>query len=378
MKKVLFLVVAVVTLMFTSCKKEYTITVQSNNEEWGTVKGSGTYAKGAEISIEAIAKNGYKFVSWQDGNTDNPRSITVKSDETYIATFAAESGSGEEPIGEPIFSVSETQKVFFSPGNLQWSATNGGSSSTTHAVAGGGTAAGTWRFAPNQWEISGADNKNISSTYNGWIDLFGWGTSGYKQVPWYTSTKSTAYGDGEKDISGTNYDWGVYNAIINPKTRTTDAPGTWRTLTVDEWRYLLETRTTASGIRYAKALVNYVRGLIIVPDNWSNAIYTLDSTNISEATYLSNTISTNDWVEKLENAGCVFLPAACFRIESGYDSYLEDFGFYWSSSYGSDDSYSPDSEHAYALFFSSMSLLYADGLAGRATGQSVRLVRNSE
>ena len=76
MKKVLFLVVAVVALLFTSCKKEFTITVQSNNESWGSVVGSGTYAKGTVISIGAIAKSGYRFVSWQDGNSDNPRTIT--------------------------------------------------------------------------------------------------------------------------------------------------------------------------------------------------------------------------------------------------------------------------------------------------------------
>ena len=71
MKKVLFLVVAVVALLFTSCKKEFVITVQSNNESWGSVIGSGTYAKGTVISIGAIAKSGYRFVSWQDGNTQS-------------------------------------------------------------------------------------------------------------------------------------------------------------------------------------------------------------------------------------------------------------------------------------------------------------------
>ena len=154
------------------------------------------------------------------------------------------------------FSVSATQKVYFSPGNLQWSATNGGNTATTHAVAGNGTAAGTWRFAPNQWDTIGANNSNVSSTYTGWIDLFGWGTSGYNnKYPYMTSTTDIDYGNGNNNILGTNYDWGVYNAIYNPKTQTTDAPGTWRTLTKDQWVYLLNTRPTASSIRYAKATV---------------------------------------------------------------------------------------------------------------------------
>ncbi len=342
-------------------KKEFTITVQSNNEEWGIVKGGGTYAKGAEISIEAIAKNGYKFVSWQDGNIDNPRSIMVKTDETYIANFASEgSGGGEEPRLE-VFSVSATQKVFFSPGNLEYSTMG------SHAVAGGGTATGTWRFAPNQWEIIGIDNKNISSTYTGWIDLFGWGTSGYNnKYPYMTSIKETDYGNGENDIAGTNYDWGVYNAIYHPKTQTTDAPYTWRTLTTGEWVYLLDTRSTVSGIRYAKATIAGVKGLIIVPDNWSQTIYSLSSTDWSGADFTSNIIGENDWA-KMEAAGCVFLPAAGGRSETSV-KYVGFYGYYWSATYYGSD-------YAYYLYILSSTLYPSDGNY-RSSGRSVRLVKD--
>ncbi len=75
-------------LLFVSCKKEFTVTVVSNNNEWGTVSGGGTYTEGTVISIEAKANNGCKFISWQDDNTENPRSATVKSDETFVAIFA--------------------------------------------------------------------------------------------------------------------------------------------------------------------------------------------------------------------------------------------------------------------------------------------------
>ncbi|MBR0072882.1 MAG: T9SS type A sorting domain-containing protein, partial [Bacteroidales bacterium] len=76
------------------------------------------------------------------------------------------------------FSVSANTQVIFSPGNLQWSATDGGFTSTTHLTA-DSTAEGTWRFAPNQWDTIGAGNSNISPFCSGWIDLFGWGTSGW-------------------------------------------------------------------------------------------------------------------------------------------------------------------------------------------------------
>ncbi len=64
-----------------------TITVASGNDSIGTVSGGGEYEFGAEVTITATAYEGYRFVSWNDGNTDNPHTITVTEDATYIATF---------------------------------------------------------------------------------------------------------------------------------------------------------------------------------------------------------------------------------------------------------------------------------------------------
>lgn len=54
------------------------------------------------------------------------------------------------------FSVSDSTKVYFSQGNLQYQASTN-----------------TWRFAEHQWDYVGNDNENISEKYAGWIDLFG-------------------------------------------------------------------------------------------------------------------------------------------------------------------------------------------------------------
>ncbi|MBR4453708.1 MAG: T9SS type A sorting domain-containing protein [Bacteroidales bacterium] len=267
----------------------------------------------------------------------------------------------------PVFSVSATTQVVFSPGNLQWSATNGGNTATTHAVADSSTAAGTWRFAPNQWDAIGAGNDNISSTYTEWIDSFGWGTSGYNnKYPYMTSTTDTDYVNGNNHIAGTYYDWGVYNAIYNPKTNTTDVPGTWRTLTKDEWVYLLNTRPTLSSIRYAKATVCGSVGVIIVPDNWSNIYYILTNVNTSSATYTSNIISATDWA-KMESAGCVFLPAAGSRWYI-YIGGVGSSGDYWSTTYY-------DSNNAYYLgfYWSTLDVSYNHFLHD---GLSVRLVKD--
>ena len=293
-------------------------------------------------------------------------------------------------------SVSANKVVDFAPGNLQW--TYNGS----HKIAGGGTATGRWRFAEHQWDYVGdatygtvyidahtkSNNEDISSTYTGYIDLFGWATSGYHDAsdpynrfyyPYnndYTTvdyyTNNYGYGPStnmtDPDLVGTsaNYDWGVYNAIQNLQLSLTENPGTWRTPTKDEWNYVINTRSTSSGIRYAKATVNDVPGLIIVPDNWSTSTYTLNSTNTSNAAYNTNVINAATWTT-LEKAGCFFLPAGGCRQASYVDDPSEH-GCYWSST----NTYSFNS---YSFDFYSMGI-DPQSYHARYEGLSVRLVRD--
>ena len=75
---------------------QYTLTVVSSDEAMGTVTGSGRYPAGSEIVITATANKGYSFQKWHDGNTDNPRTVTVIADATYTAIFAAAPTAGTE------------------------------------------------------------------------------------------------------------------------------------------------------------------------------------------------------------------------------------------------------------------------------------------
>ena len=76
------------TAMFAEDQQAmYTIMVLSSNDSMGTVLGGGSYEIGTQVTIAAIPANGHRFVSWNDGNTDNPRVITVEGDAIYIATF---------------------------------------------------------------------------------------------------------------------------------------------------------------------------------------------------------------------------------------------------------------------------------------------------
>ena len=72
--------------------QQYTVTVNANNDTMGMVYGGGTYDEGTVITLTATANSGYRFVQWQDGTTQNPRTVTVTGDATYTATFEQEVG----------------------------------------------------------------------------------------------------------------------------------------------------------------------------------------------------------------------------------------------------------------------------------------------
>ena len=63
----------------------YSLSIASSNEDWGTVE-EPTCEGG--IIITATPKIGYQFVTWSDGNTDNPRKLELTQDTTLVAEFA--------------------------------------------------------------------------------------------------------------------------------------------------------------------------------------------------------------------------------------------------------------------------------------------------
>ncbi len=293
----------------------------------------------------------YALYAEKSGNTYTKEEVDAKIAEAVATSGGAGAlvkGDVKKVNGaiQAAFSVSATEKVYFSQGNLQYKASTN-----------------TWRFAENQYDMIGADNSNISSTYSGWIDLFCWGTSGYNgKNPYMTRTDHSDYGvvgDAYADIAGTNYDWGVNNAISNGG----NTKGQWRTLTYEEWSYLMNERPNASRLR-SQARVNGINGYILLPDNWEGASL-LDFID-QAGSYLFNKYSAVEW-EVMESYGAVFLPAAGYRDGSDVNG-VGSRGSFWSSSTSGDYSYG-----AYFLSFNS-------GSAGmdfnsRSYGRSVRLVR---
>ena len=64
------------------------LTVNVNDPLTGSVEGSGSFEKYTEHTIKAVPNEGYHFVQWNDGNTDNPRTISLTQDTTFTAQFA--------------------------------------------------------------------------------------------------------------------------------------------------------------------------------------------------------------------------------------------------------------------------------------------------
>ena len=75
------------TLTATFEKQTCTLTLSPNISSYGTVTGGGTYEYGDEVTIKATPNTGYKFIQWSDGDTTNPRTITITTDLTRTAYF---------------------------------------------------------------------------------------------------------------------------------------------------------------------------------------------------------------------------------------------------------------------------------------------------
>ena len=68
------------------------ITVNSNNDNYGTVSGSGDYAFGTEVALTATPQsNDFYFEQWSDGNTENPRTLTIKERMLLIPLYLLKS-----------------------------------------------------------------------------------------------------------------------------------------------------------------------------------------------------------------------------------------------------------------------------------------------
>ncbi len=238
------------------------------------------------------------------------------------------------PIPEGAFTVNaDGKKVYFSQGNLQ-------------ATYNSTTSSYTWGFAANQYDCIGnaAGNTTIDSQTDGAVvDLFGWST---ERTDYGIST-SFSNEEGSDDYSGEFVDWG--KAIGDGST--------WRTLSKDEWQYLIN-KDNNENIRKGKyksgvTVCSKKNCLVLAPDDFTGEI----ATSYDAAAW-----------ESAKAVGLVCLPAAGQRQGSDL-FYVGDACNYWSSTA------SNESTACYVLS-SDSSILYFNDF--RCYGFSVRLVTDVE
>ena len=301
-----------------------------------------------EMAIPAILKSVDDIITFDEGDEfEVTRYYKTQTDvQSYIITKKKEvtySFIEETPLSikengaiKAAFSVGNDKKIYFSQGNLQYQASTN-----------------TWRFAENQWNFVGkckstqyypnqpqdtgnvfvdgvrCENENISPTYNGWIDLFGWGTSGWESgakayQPYDTSTAKNDYYQGGATGNSANIDWGVHNPISNGGNEA----GLWRLPTIKEWEYLLVSRPNYSEKRGA-ATVNGVKGLILLPDDWTLPEGLTFKSGMNNNDFKNCKYTAEEWT-KMEENGAVFLPLAGYRRGI---SVIRNNGQYFSASY---------------------------------------------
>ena len=275
------------------------------------------------------------------------------------------------------FSVSPTQKVYFSRANLKCNVSN-----PNQLV---------WGFHEHQYDEcfgvktytssgSPADQTGSSSSgvqYGSYeeMDRFSWGFQ-YPTVTgeddWVNGTRNLSWYDGT--------DWGC--------ALTGEGNDHWRTLTYEEWDYLLnnasrgknrflkgrfEVSITRDGVTYN----TYMSGMFIAPDNYNSKIGPWNNTSI-----YGHTAMTAARINKLFNDGCVFLPAVGYRNDSYYYDYncytsTSDFiqGCYWTATGLTQQPNSSSTPQAHAMKFDKTTNGYGnESYPTRDLGMCVRLV----
>jgi len=307
--------------------------------------------EGGEEGMPAIGNNTYVNAGIGEGiQIQNQPAVTLPDDDLVIKNgnvFAE-------------FSVSPTKKVYFSKANLTWNETDG------------------YHFHDTQFDEEHSGGTNLIYPYPATGDVTLSGLTGLDRFTWghipNQGINTSYYITNQQLSAGLDPEWG--------KQMTGEGNDQWRTLTADEWNYLLHER---NGNRFMLVSVlvpitynnepyyTNVQGLLLFPDNfnysslgltnasgltsgigfWPGRInkvygdddyqpasgnYTVTYNNIMNGSTTSLTAGPYKLIEpannlehlytnpssnmyKLLQAGCVFLPAVGCREGAVYKKY---------------------------------------------------------
>ncbi len=162
-----------------------------------------------------------------------------------------------------------------------------------------------WSFASHQFDVIGEANLVSGSTeLANRIDLFGWSGDGNMASNFgVTNTASTSA------YAGEFVNWGD-----NPITTDGNKAYAWRTLSSDEWTYILTNHE-----QYATT-INGVKGIALIPKQ----------TTLTKEEK-KDTYTASEW-QPIEAKGVVFLPLTGFRAANSTSvSQVNDVAYYWTS-----------------------------------------------
>jgi len=331
---------------------------------WGILLPGTTLTGNSDLvwqgtgSMPTIVANGYVDAGVGAGILIHNPSLPAPS--TDVAVHSGDNLS--------VFSVSPTQKVYFSKANLK--RTPNGTTKWEFHNSQVEECYGQAEYKYNAFQgikQSNYNNGPLISIDGPSMDRFCWGYYTQPSGP-FMDVSSTDYVSGRKDLSRTlETDWGC----AFPNTY-------WRTPTGSEWDYLLNNTARGDKRFMLVSFYNYqpeeeqCEGLLLFPDNFvepSNLTTTSGALTLFSSTWYNQTdqyhlidkyrYSTNgdgccnmntSNMYKLLAAGCVFLPAVGVRSGNGgyyykYNYYVNwtnnsDFhgqGYYWSASFNGTD-----------------------------------------
>ena len=236
-------------------------------------------------------------------NKKTPSKVTVARNKLISLPFTAT--DFEQPIDVIVgpFSVSATTKVSFSTGNLWYDKTTQ-----------------KYKFEAAQWAYVPIVSPNTFANETH-ISHFWWHTNAN-----YSYAYRFPGNPHLDDVIFTNKPGDVHMA--NPNFEVEGVKGKFRTLSVDEWGYLIESRNT----RFNKVL-STIANITVAPGVTMDGFIILPDTSTATLSNLTTIDAINAW-------GAAFLPCAGGRQDANADITYNDYlygpmgnkwGVYWSS-----------------------------------------------
>lgn len=238
----------------------FEVSTEPNQSGWGSTSGDDKVVHGSTVQITATPNYGYKFVSWDDGNTDNPRTVTVTDAQHYIAIFEKDS-----------FGINLSTKITYN-------ASHAGMSHSSYGTVSG---AGNYLYL---------DNATINATPVTNYEFVGWDDNGDGTVD-NTSLTRTITVDKTYDIK----------AIFKPAMKTVSVKvnnGTYGTVQVSQdtnrgSSIQVEYGSKVQLVAATKDSVKYLFSKWSNNSTQSSTVVTVKEDITYEATFITNTYTVN-------------------------------------------------------------------------------------